>query len=147
MKARAARAPAVAEIGVLMDVRLIKIDQHMPVALSVGQQTRKPLYKSPPSLRISAAKQLPGLLPGKLEPVQGRADRLAAQGPAEALPHIGDQTPEGPARDRISPCYGRSRCLALGLAHRSAEAGLDPGAKGGRPPVRREASPAGGRGV
>ena len=120
-----------------MDVRFIKVDQHMPVALSLGQQTRKPLHKGLPSLRIRAAKQLPGLLPGELEPVQGRADRLAAQGPAEALLHMGDQTPEGPARGRISPGYGRSRCLALGLTHRLAEAGLDPGAKGGRPPVRR----------
>src|SRR5918911_3095164 len=41
MKARAALAPAVAEIGVLMNVRLVKIDQHMPVALSACQQTRK----------------------------------------------------------------------------------------------------------
>ncbi len=129
MEARAALAPAVAEIGVLVDVRFIKLDQHMPVPLSVGQQTRKPPHKGPPSLRIGPAEQLPGLLPGELEPVQGRADRLAAQGPAEALPHMGDQTAEGPSRGRISPCYGRSRCLALGLAHRLAEAGLDPGAK------------------
>src|ERR671933_1624025 len=136
MEARAARAPAVAEIGVLMNVGLIKVDQHRPITLSAGQQTRKPPDKGPPSLRISAAKQRPGLLPGELEPVQGRADRLAAQGPAEALLHMGDQTPEGPARGRISPGYGRSRCLALGLTHRLAEAGLDPGAKGGRPPVR-----------
>src|SRR3712207_2408704 len=130
-----ARAPAVAEIDVLMDVRLVKVDQQMPIALSAGQQTRKLPHKGLPSLRISAAKQLPGLLPGELEPEQGRADRLAAQGPAEALPHVGDQTPEGPARGRVSPCYGRSGGLALGLAHRLAEAGLDPGTKGDRKSV------------
>ena len=137
MKVPAALAPAVAEIGVLMNVRLVKIDQHMPVALSAGQQTRKLFDKGLPPLRIGPAEQLLGFLPGELEPVQGRADRFAAAQPPEALPHMGDQTPEGPAWRRVSPGYGRSRCLALGLAHRLAEAGLDPGAKGGRPPVRR----------
>ncbi|HET6261477.1 MAG TPA: hypothetical protein VFG99_04480 [Chloroflexia bacterium] len=50
---------------------------------------------------------------------------------------MSDQAPEGPARRRVSPFYGSSGSGALGLAHRLAEAGLDLGAKGGRPPVRR----------
>jgi hypothetical protein len=36
--------------------------------------------------------------------VQRRADRLAAAQAPEALPHVGDQAPEGPARRRVSAC-------------------------------------------
>src|SRR5918912_2584038 len=108
MKARAALAPAIAEIGILMDVRFIKVDQHMPVALSLGQQTRKPLHKGPPSLRIRAAKQLPGLLPGELEAVQGRSDRLATAHQPEARADPSDKAAQCPARRWICPGQGRS---------------------------------------
>src|SRR5919206_4111382 len=137
MEAAAALAPAVAEIGILMDVCFVEIDQQVPVALGTLQQALKLRHKGLPPLRIGPTEQLRGFLPRQLEAVQGRADRFAAAQPPEALQHVGDQAPEGPARGRVSPCYGRSRSLALGLAHRLAETGLDPGAKGGRPPVRR----------
>src|ERR687886_2786690 len=135
MKAPAALAPAVAEVGIWLDVRLVEVDQPVPVALGTLQQALKLRHKGLSPLRIGPPEQLRGFLPRQLEAVQGRADRRAAAQAPEALPHVGDQAPEGPARGRVSPCYGRSRSLALGLAHRLAETGLDPGAKGGRPPV------------
>ena len=69
--------------------------------------------------------------------MQGRTDGLPAEDAPEALLHMSDQAPEGPARRRVSLFYGRSGGAALGLAYRLAEADLDPGTKGGRPPVRR----------
>lgn len=68
--------------------------------------------------------------------MQGGADRLAAAAATERLAHPADQASQGPARRRIGPGYGRRRG-ALGGADNRAEAGLDIGAKGGRPPVRR----------
>ena len=77
--------------------------------------------------------------------MQGGTDGLPAAQVPEALPHMSDQAPEGPARRRVSALYWRSGGAALGLAHRLAEAGLDPGAKGGRPPVRQNARASGPR--
>ena len=145
MEACAARAPAVAEIDVLMDVRLVKVDQQMPIALGTLQQALKLRHKGVPPLRISPSKELPGFLPRQLEAVQGRTDGLAATQATKALPHVGDQAPQGPARGRVGACYGHSGGAALCLAHRLVEAGLDPGAKGGRPPVRRKARASGPR--
>src|ERR671926_1145615 len=144
MEARAALAPAIAEIAILMDVRLIEVDQHMPIALSVGQQTRKPLHKGPPSLRIRAAQQLPGLLPGQLEAVQGRSDRLATAHQPEARADPADKAAQCPARCWIGPGQGRRRGRVLGGADRLSEFGFAARAKKGRrPPVRRKARASG----
>ncbi len=128
-----------------MDVRLVEIDQQVPVALGALQQTLELLDEGLPPLRISSPEQLLGLLSRQLEAVQGGADGLPAAQAPEALPHMSDQAPEGPARRRVGSFYRRSgRCL-LRCAHRLAEADLDPGAKGGRPPVRRKARASGPR--
>ena len=63
MEAPPTRAPAGAEVGVLVDVRLIEIDQWVPVALGALQQALKLRHKGPPPLRIGPAEQLPGFLP------------------------------------------------------------------------------------
>ena len=77
--------------------------------------------------------------------MQSGPDGLAADQAPEALAHMGDQAPEGPARGRVAAFYGRSGGSALCLAHDLVEAGLDPGTKGGRPPVRRKARASGPR--
>ena len=109
----------------------------MPVALGTHQQIVELLDEGLTPRGIGTAEQLLGLLPRQLQAVQGGADRFAAAQAPEALPHMSDQAPEGPAWRRISPFYRRSGGAALGLAYRLAEADLDPGTKGGRPPVRR----------
>src|SRR4051812_23380684 len=62
----AALAPAVAEIAILMDVRLIQIDQQMLVALGAVQHALELLDKRLSPLRIGPAEQLLGLLPRQL---------------------------------------------------------------------------------
>src|SRR6185312_3400128 len=89
--------PAVAEIRVRVDVRLIHIDQQMLVALGAGQHALELLDKRLSPLRIGPAEQLLGLLPRQLAAVPGRADRLAAAPQAEALADPADQTAQGPA--------------------------------------------------
>ena len=69
--------------------------------------------------------------------MEGGADRLAAADAAERLAPPADQAPQGPAWRRVSPGYRRRRRGVLGGADDLTEAGLDLGAKGGRPPVRR----------
>jgi hypothetical protein len=69
--------------------------------------------------------------------MQGGADRLTAAGPAKPLAHPADQALEGPAGSRVDTGYRRSGGDALGDADGRTKAGLDAGAKGGRPPVRR----------
>ena len=128
-----------------MDVRLIEVDQPMSVLLGTGQQILRPRDERFPPLRVSPAEQLAGLLPRQLQPVQGAADRLAAAGPVERLLHPADQAPQGPARRRVGPGERRRRRGVLGGADDLAEAGLDLGAKGGRPPVRRKVSASGPR--
>ncbi len=135
MQAPAALAPA--EVGVLMDMGLIKIDQQVPVALGTGEQALEPFDKGLPPLRVGPAEQLLGLLPRQLQAVQGGPNGLAAAHLAEALAHHADQALEGPARRRVGAFYGRGRRGLLGGAHDLAKAGLDLSAKGGRPPVRR----------
>jgi hypothetical protein len=128
--------PAVAEIRVLVDVGLVYVDQQMPIALGAVQHALELLDKGLPPLWIGPAQQLLGFLPRQLEAVQGRSDRLTAAEAAEALAHKRHQPLEGEAGRRVGAIYGRSGCPALGGVHDLAEAGLDLGAKGGRPPVR-----------
>src|SRR3954462_15976860 len=78
VKALAAHAPSIAEVGVLMDVGLVEIDQLMPVALGGGQYWAQPGDEGLPPRGIGTAKQLLGLLPRQPEPVKSGADGLAA---------------------------------------------------------------------
>jgi hypothetical protein len=86
-----------------VDVRLIEVDQPMAVVLGTDQQVPNLREERFPPLRVSSAEQLAGLLPRQLQAVQGTADRLAAAAAAKRLLHPADQTPQGPARRRISP--------------------------------------------
>jgi hypothetical protein len=116
----------------------------MPIALSAGQNILELLNERLSPLRIGPAEQLLGLLPGQLEAVQGRPDRLAAAHQPEPLAHPADQAVQRPARRRIGPSYGRRRGRTLGGADRLAEFSCALWAKKGRrPPVRRNASAAG----
>ena len=139
-----ALGPAVAEVRVLVDMRLIHIDQQVLVALSPGQDILEPLDKGLPPLRVGPPQQLLGLLPGQLEAVQGRADRLATAHQPEPLAHPVDQAAQRPARRGVDTNYGRRRGRALGGADSLAEFGFAARAKRGRrPPVRRNASASG----
>jgi len=89
-EALAALRPAGAEIGILVDVGFVQVDQEMVVVLGTGQHLLDLLDKGLPALRIGPAEQL--LLPGQLQAMQGGADRLPAAGPAEPLAHPADQT-------------------------------------------------------
>ena len=48
MQALAALAPAMAEVGVLVDVRLVKVDQPVPVALGAVEQRAQLALKGIP---------------------------------------------------------------------------------------------------
>ena len=145
-EAPAAFRPAMAKPGLLMDVRLVQVDQQMPVVLGIHQQLPELGDKSLPPLRVGPAEQLLGLLPRQPQAMQGGAERLTAAGATELRLHPADQAPQGPAwrrvgstasdAARLGPGYGRGRRGALGGADRRAKRGRDLGAKGGRPPVR-----------
>ena len=143
MEGCAAHAPAVAEVDILMDMGLIEIDQLMAIALRAAPQRPEVLDKSHPPHGIGTPQQLAGLLPGEPEPVQGRADALAAQQAIKAVLDERPQALERPAGRWISTCYGRLGGSLLGGADRFAESRRDPRAKGGRPPLRRYSSAAG----
>ena len=140
----AALRPAVAEIRVLVDVRLVDVDQQMPIVLGAGQQALERLDKGLPLLRIGPSQQLLGFLPGQLAAMESRADRLAAAQKPEPLAHPADQAAQRPARGWVGPFYGWRGGRALGGADHLAEFGFALRAKKGRrPPVRRNASAAG----
>ena len=61
-----------------MDVRLVEVDQQMPLPLGVGPQVAGPLDERQPTLRGGPTEQLLGLLPRQLQAVQGGADGLPA---------------------------------------------------------------------
>src|SRR3954454_16572688 len=126
-----------------MDVRLVHIDQEMPIALSAGQNIPELLDKDLPPLRIGPAEQLLGFLPRQLAAVQGCADRLAAAAAAAALGHRQHQPPEGDARRRVGPLSGWGGGRTLGGADGVSKRRRNLSAKGGRPPVRRNPSASG----
>src|SRR4051812_39545388 len=138
-EALAALGPAVAEIRILVDVRLIHRDQEMPIALGAGQNILELLDKGLPLLRIGPAEQLLGLLPRQLEAVQGCADCLATAQAAEALTYRQHQPLQGPARRRVGSVSGWRGRRPLGGADGITKRRCDLRAKGGRPPVRRNA--------
>ena len=137
MKPLAKLSPAVTEFDILVDMRLVEIDQQVPVALGALQQALKLRHKGAPPRRIGPAEQLLRLLPRQLQALQSGADRLATTDDAEALTHPADQALERPARRRIGARYRRRCRRALGGADGLAEPGFEARTKGGRPPVRR----------
>ena len=136
-EAPTALRPAKAEVGILVDVGFVQVDQQMAVVLGTGQQILDLLDKSLPALRVGPAEQLLGLLPRQSQSMQGGADRLPTAGPAELLTYPADQTAQRPARRWIGSGYGRGCGGALGGTDGFAKGGFDLRAKGGRPPVRR----------
>src|SRR5215213_95955 len=58
--------PAIAEISILVDVRLIDVDQQVLVALGAGQNILELLDERLSPLRVGPAQQLLGFLPGQL---------------------------------------------------------------------------------
>jgi hypothetical protein len=133
-----------AQVSILVNVCLIKIDQEMPIVLGTGEQPLELLDKGLPPLRISSSQQLLGLLPRQLAAVQSSPDRLATAPQPEALADPANEAAQRPARRRISANDGRRRGRALSGADRLAEFGCALWAKKGRrPPVRRNASASG----
>src|SRR3954462_2438410 len=116
--------PAVAEVRVLVDVRLIDVDQQVLVALGALQHALKLLDERLSLLRVGPAEQLLGFLPRQLAAVQDPADRLATAQQAEALAHPADQAAQRPARRGIGPFYGWGGRRALGRAAPLAEFGF-----------------------
>ncbi len=128
-EAPATLRPAVAEVGILVDVGFVQVDQPMAVALGTGEETLDLFDKGLPALRVGPAEQLFGLLPRQSQAMQGSADRLPAAGPAEPLAHPAGQTAQGPARRWIGSGYRRRYGGALGGTDCLAEAALDLRAK------------------
>src|SRR5690349_14428994 len=139
----AALGPAVAKVRVLMDVRLVEKDNEMLVALRAGQNIPELLDKGLPPLRVSPAQQLLGFLPRQLVAVQGRPDRLATAAATKALAHKQPQPLQGPARRGVGSFSGWGGGRTLAGADRLTKRRCDLRAKGGRPPVRRNASVSG----
>ena len=130
--------PALAKTSLFVHMRLVHRDQEVPVALRPGQHRLELLDKGLPLVRISPAEELPGFLPGQLQPVQDRAEGLAAARDREALTHPANQAAQGPARRRVGTGLGPGYGRALGGAEACAEFGFVVGTKRGRrPPVRR----------
>src|SRR3954463_7761746 len=137
MEGCAAHPPSIAEVGVLVDVGLVEVNQPVPVALGGGQYRTQPRDEGLAPRGIGTAEQLLGFLPRQAEPVQGGADGLAAARAGEPRSHEADQPPERPARLWVGAGYGRLGRVSLGSADFRTECGLDLRAKAGRPPVRR----------
>jgi hypothetical protein len=138
MEALTALAPAGAEVGILVDVRLIHGDQEVLIALCSREQVPNALDERLPPLRVGPAQELLGFLPRQLEAMQRRSDRLAAAPQPEPRAHPADEAAQRPARRWIGPGSGRHRGRALGGADRLTEVGFALRAKKGRrPPVRR----------
>ena len=136
MKPLATLSPAGTEFDILVDMRLVEIDQVMAVPLCLSQQRTELRNKGLPPLGIGTSQQLPGLLPRQLKAVQGGADGLTAVEAGEALLYQSDQAAKRPAWLRISPAYGWAGRVLAGCTDGFAECGLDVWAKGGRPPLR-----------
>jgi hypothetical protein len=124
MEALAALRPAVPQIGILMNMRLVQVNQQMTVARGAVQHRLQALQQGLPLGRVE---QLPGLLPGQFQPMQRGADGLPAHPPTNPLLDPLHQPPQR-GGGACSTVGGRA---AAAWAHLT-EAGLDLGAKGGR---------------
>ena len=136
MAALGALAPAVAELDILVDVRLIEIDQVMALVACAVQQWADLGDEGLPLVRIGATEQFAGLLPRQLEPVQRPANSLAAAAAAKLLLHKANETPQRPTRLYLRSGDGRAGCPMLRGTDLLAKRGGDIRTKGGRPPVR-----------
>src|SRR5215208_1008798 len=108
----------------------------MPIALGALQHALELLDERLSLLRVSPAQQLLGLLPGQLEAMESRTDRLAAAHPPEPLAHPADQAAQRPARRGVGPFYGWGGRRALGGADCLAEFGFTVRAKRGTTAAR-----------
>src|SRR3954465_15201971 len=131
-----------------MEVRLVHIDQEMPIALGAVEPPRDLPDKGRPPLGVGPAEQRLGLLPRQLasttacfhdsllprqrEAVQGCADRLAAAAAAEALAHRQPQPLQGPPWCRVGPLSGWGGGRTLGGADGVSKRRRNLSAKGGR---------------
>ena len=134
MEALAALAPA--EVDVLMDMRLIKIDQVMTLIACAVQQRADLADENLPLLRVGEAQQFVRLLPRQLEPVQRATDGFAAAAAAKLRLYEVNQTPQRPTWLYLGSGDGRTGRLVLRGANLLAKRGGDIRTKGGRPPVR-----------
>jgi hypothetical protein len=125
-EAPAALRPARAEIGILVDVRFVQVDQQMAVALGTGEEILDLLDM--PALRIGRAASSSTTIPGDA----GR--RGSSRGSRSGRTARAPSRPDGAARWRIGSGYRRSCGGSLGRTDCLAEACLDLRAKGG--PVR-----------
>ena len=136
MKPLATLSPAVTEFDILVDMRLIEIDQVMALIACAVQQRADLGDESLPLARIGATEQLAGLLPRQLEPVQRPADGFTAAAAAKLRLHEASQTPQRPAWLYRGSGERRTGRLVLRGADLITKRGSDVGTKGGRPPVR-----------
>src|SRR4051812_8662713 len=111
----------------------------MSIALGALQHALELLDERLSLLRVGPAQQLLGFLPRQLAAVQDHADRLATAQQAEALAPPADQAAQRPARRWIGSFSGWSGRRTLGGADGITKRRCDLRAKGGRPPVRRNA--------
>src|SRR4051794_41930113 len=91
MEALGPLAPAITEVNILMDMRLIEIDQVMVLIACAIQQRADAGDKGLALLRLGATEQLAGLLPGQFEAVQCPADGLATAAPGKLRPHRSEE--------------------------------------------------------
>ena len=143
MEPLAALAPAMAEVDILVDVGLIKVDQMVAVALGAVQQGAELFDEGGPPFGVGAAEQLLGFLPRQAQPVQGSADGFAAAQATKPRLHEADQPLQRPTGFRVGAGDGWAGCFLLGRVDFCAKGGCDVRAKGGRPPVRRYSSASG----
>jgi hypothetical protein len=122
-----------AEVDILMDMRLIKVNQVMTVPLRAIQQRGQVFDESGSSVRTGPAKQFLGFLPRQFQPMQNGPDCLAAAATGKSCLHQPNQAAQRPAWLRISADYGRAGCVLLRGAHFVIEGGGNLRAKGGRP--------------
>src|SRR5215213_3333375 len=70
MEGRAAHAPAIAGIDVLVDMGLVEIDQVVPIPLRGVEQRAEVLDEPRPPCGIGTSQQLASFLPGQVEPAR-----------------------------------------------------------------------------
>src|SRR4051812_49603651 len=103
MEPLATLSPAVTEFDILVDMRLVEIDQVMTIPLCLGQQRTELHDKGLPPLGLGTPQQLSGLLPRQFKAVQGGADGLTAVEAGQKLFYPNHPAPQSPARRRVSP--------------------------------------------
>ena len=135
MEALAPLAPAIAEGDILVDVRLIEIDELMaPIARAI-QQRADLRDEGLALLGLGAAQQLARLLPGQVQPVQDATEGLATAAAGELRLHEAHQAPQCPTRPYLGSGKRWARRPVLRGADLLVQRGGNVRAKGGRPPL------------